>query len=206
MSTVRSNRKFAALSDGKLSEFSGGVITGLAGNKTAFPDPPVSTADLTTLKTTFDDAVVKASGGGRMNTAAKQAARLALITALNKDASYVDIACNGDLTVLLSSGFKEVNPNRAQSILPAPQIITVEPVQTGELKVRVKADTNARSYVGRIKQSSGSEFGPSISFASSRKILFKGLTAGATYVMQLCAVGGSTGQSDWSEPVTKMSM
>ena len=134
------------------------------------------------------------------------AARDALTIALEKDASYVDIAANDDLTVLLSSGFKQVNTNRVQSILPAPQIVTVEPVQTGELKVRVKADSNARSYVGRIKQSSGSEFGPSISFASSRRILFKGLTAGATYVMQLCAVGGSTGQSDWSEPVSKMAM
>ena len=141
-----------------------------------------------------------------MNTAARNAAREALITALNKDASYVDIACDGDLTVLLSSGFKQVSTNRAQNVLPQPQVLAIDHVQTGVLKVRVKADTNAKSYVGRIKQSSGSEFGPSISFASSIKILFKGLTAGATYVMQLCAVGGSTGQSDWSEPVSKMAI
>jgi hypothetical protein len=25
-------------------------------------------------------------------------------------------------------------------------------------------------------------------------------------IMQLCAVGGKTGQSDWSEPVSKMAM
>ena len=141
-----------------------------------------------------------------MNTTAKKAAREALITALNKDASYVDIACNGDLTTLLSSGFRQVSTNRAQNVLPQPQVLAVDYGQTGQLKLRVRADANAKSYVGRIKQSSGSEFGPSISFKNSRKILFKGLTAGATYVMQLCAVGGSTGQSDWSEPVSKMSM
>lgn len=141
-----------------------------------------------------------------MNTQAKNDARAALITALNKDASYVDIACNGDLTVLLSSGFKQVSTNRAQTVLPPLQIVTVDYGQTGQLRLRVKADPNARSYVGRIKQASGSEFGPSISFASSRAILFKGLTAGATYVMQLCAIGGRTGQSDWSEPVSKMAM
>ena len=206
MANIRTSRGFSKLSDGQLGDFSGAVITGITDNKTAFPAPPVTVGDLETLKTTFDDAVIKAAGGGRMNTTAKNAAREALITALNKDASYVDIACNGDLTILLSSGFRQVSTNRAQNVLPQPQVVAVDYFQTGVLKVRVRADANAKSYVGRIKQSSGSEFGPSISFASSRKILFKGLTAGATYVMQLCAVGGSTGQSDWSEPVSKMSM
>ena len=41
-------------------------------------------------------------------------------------------------------------------------------------------------------------------FKNSRSILFKGLTAGVTYVPELCAIGGSTGQSDWSEPASKM--
>jgi hypothetical protein len=68
----------------------------------------------------------------------------------------------------------------------------------------VKADPTAKSFQGRIRQASGSEFGPSISFKNSRSILFKGLIAGVTYVMELCAIGGSTGQSDWSEPVSKM--
>lgn len=72
--------------------------------------------------------------------------------------------------------------------------------------MRIKADANAKTFVGRIKQANGSEFGPSISFKNSRSILFKGLTAGVTYVMELCAIGGSTGQSDWSDPVTKMAL
>jgi hypothetical protein len=32
------------------------------------------------------------------------------------------------------------------------------------------------------------------------------LAAGTTYVMQLCGLGGSSGQSDWSEPVTKVAV
>ncbi|MDQ6625596.1 MAG: hypothetical protein M3Y69_05570, partial [Verrucomicrobiota bacterium] len=94
----------------------------------------------------------------------------------------------------------------AQAILNAPDVMAVDSPQTGALKVRIKPDYNSKSYVGRIKTAAGSEFGPSISFASSRKIVFNGLTAGVTYVMQLCAIGGSTGQSDWTEPFTKMSM
>ena len=74
------------------------------------------------------------------------------MTALNKDASYVDIACDGDLTVLLSSGFDAVSTNRAQSVLPAPQIIAVENAQTGQLKPRVKGRSDVKSFLGRIKE------------------------------------------------------
>jgi hypothetical protein len=42
------------------------------------------------------------------------------------------------------------------------------------------------------------------SFASCAKILFDGLTAGVKYTLQLAAIGGSNGQSDWSDPVEKM--
>lgn len=42
--------------------------------------------------------------------------------------------------------------------------------------------------------------------AISRKLIFAGLTARISYTLQLCAIGGSTGKSDWRDPVSKMSM
>jgi hypothetical protein len=203
MSTSRTNRKFARLSDTELSKFTGRTIAGLTGNAD-FPEPVVTTKELGTLKTTFDNAIIKADKGGNLATAQKNAARAAVLDALNKNASYVDINCNGELALLLSAGYEAASSNRAQTVLPAPQIIAVENAQSGELRARVKADPTAKSFQGRIRQASGSEFGPSISFKNSRSILFKGLTAGVTYVLELCAIGGSTGQSDWSNPVSKM--
>lgn len=164
------------------------------------------TTELTTLKTAFDQALIKANRGGTLATALKNSARAALVVALDKNGSYVDINCDEDVTILMSSGYEPISTNRAQTVLGTPQVLGVEYGQTGELRLRIKADPNARSFVGRIKQANGSEFGPSISFKNSRSILFDGLTAGVTYVMQLCAIGGSTGQSDWSEPATKMAV
>jgi len=69
----------------------------------------------------------------------------------------------------------------------------------------VTGDPNRKAIQGRVK-ATGGEFGPVITFKNSRHILFKGLTAGTTYVMQLCGLGGSTGQSDWSDPVTKVAV
>jgi hypothetical protein len=202
MSKHRTSRSFTRSTDTDLGRFTGGVIVGFTANP-VYPDPPVATTALGTLKDTFDDLIVKASRGGSLATAQKNTGRALLLDALNKDASYVDINCNDDLATLLTSGYLAASTNRAQRMLNPPQILAVENPQSGQLKPRVSADSSTRSYVGRIKPLGG-EYGPAISFASSRKILFDGLTAGVSYVFQLMAIGGSTGQSDWSDPGTGM--
>jgi hypothetical protein len=90
-------------------------------------------------------------------------------------------------------------------VLDPSQIVAADDGQAGEIKLRVAGDANRRAIQGRIK-ATGGEFGPVVSFKNSRNILFKGLTAGTTYVMQLCGLGGLTGQSDWSDPVSKMAL
>jgi hypothetical protein len=173
-------------------------IAGFTGN----PDlnaPPVTPAQLTTLKKAYDDALAAATKGGVVATANKNTAKVALIAALLKLASYTDMASSGDIDILLSSGFDAVNTNRTQVALNPPQIIEVRNGQSGQLKPRVRADRTTKSIMGRIKPVNGSEFGPNLSFKNARSILFGGLTAGISYIIQLCAIGGSTGQSDWTE-------
>jgi len=55
------------------------------------------------------------------------------VAALNKDASYVDINCDEDLTILLSSGFQPVSTNRSQTVLDAPVVLGANYGQTGEI-------------------------------------------------------------------------
>src|SRR4051812_25889270 len=120
MPQVRTSRSYSRLPDLGVSAFSGGVISGLTGNE-ELADPPVKPTALATLKKTFDDAIIAASEGGALAMAHKEAARAALISALNKDASYVDINCDEDLTILLSSGYEAVSTNRAQTVLNPPE-------------------------------------------------------------------------------------
>ena len=203
MPAIRTNRLYAKLPDTDLSRLSGKVAKAFTEDP-IFANAPFTGAELTALKKTFDDAIIKADKGGSLATALKNAARAALIDALNKDASFVDIQCDGDITILLSSGYEPVSTNRAQRILNPPQVIAVENGQSGELRARIRADASAKAFQGRIKLATGGDYGPVVSFKNSRSILFKGLTAGLTYVFQLCAIGGSTGQSDWSEPGSGM--
>lgn len=202
---IRVSLAFAELSDGDLSAFAGGVIDGLTAEATQFPDLPVAVAALTTLKGQFDQARAAMADAGPSSTAAKNDARQELLGGLRNDALYVEIKSDNNLATLLSSGYRASSTNRASSPLAQVEVLSIENIQSGQLRVRVKPQPNVRSYTGRIK-AAGSEFGPNISFASSRKILFQGLTAGVKYTLQLCAVGGSTGQSDWSDPVERMSL
>ena len=201
---IRTNRKYNQAPDLEVSKQAGKNIPGLTGN-IDLPTPPEPPAVLTSLKDSFDQWIVKAANKGIYENEQKDASRTALLKALNKDASYVDIMCYDDMGILLSSGFEPVSDNRVQIVLAAPIIKRAVHLQSGQIKLIIKGDRNRKIVQGRIKPVGG-EFGPATIFKSPRDIIFPGLTAGTTYVMQLCALGGSTGMSDWSEPLTKVAV
>jgi hypothetical protein len=204
MPQYRVSLAFAQLPDKDLDNFAQGTIEGFTGNAD-LPSPTVPIAQITTLKQALVDALAAQVQGGTGATAAKNNARDALVTALRKNAGYVEITCNNDLAILLSSGYEASSTNRAQTPIEKVQIISVDHSASGQLKVRIKAIANAKGFDGRIKSGNG-DWGPIQSFPSSRSIIFPGLTPGTTYTIQVRAVGGSTGLGDWSDPVSHMSM
>ena len=165
----------------------------------------MTVAQLVTLKQTLQDAVAAQAQGGTTATAAKNTARNALVEGLRKTPTTSRSVPTMISPTLLGSGFQSASTNRAPSVLDKVQIVGVDNGQAGELKVRIDPVANAKGFDGRIKSGTG-EYGPTISFQNSKSILFKGLTAGITYTLQLCAIGGSTGAGDWSDPVSHMAM
>jgi hypothetical protein len=204
MPQYRVSLAFAQLPAEKLDDFSGGVIKGLTGNP-AYPNPKVPVAELTPLKQALEDALAAQNQGGSSATAAKDNARDALIVALRKDANYVENECNNDLAILLSSGYQAASTNRTQSALEKVQIIGVDHDTSGQLKIRINPIANAKGFDGRIKSGNG-DWGPLQSFPNSKSLVFKDLTPGTSYTLQLRAVGGSEGLGDWSDPVSHMAI
>ena len=49
-------------------------------------------------------------------------------------------------------------------------------------------------------------FVPAGTFTQARRMVLTGLNPGQSYTVQIRAVGGSTGYSDWSDPVSHMAM
>jgi hypothetical protein len=60
-------------------------------------------------------------------------------------------------------------------------------------------------YEGRAKPANG-DWLPSVFGGDSRRVAFLGLTGGTTYTIEVRALGGSTGQSDWSDPSSHMAI
>ncbi len=150
MAQIRTSRSYTRLPDLDVSAFAGEIVAALTSN-VYYPQPPVPTPDLASLKTAFDDALVAAASGGTLQTALKEAARAALIAALNKDASYVDINCNEDMAMLLRSGYEPVSNNRSQVVLKAPVILAaMNGPQSGAVHMRVKGDAHRRAIQGPL--------------------------------------------------------
>ena len=162
-------------------------------------------ASLTAANTTFQTAIVDATQGGLALTAAKDAAREALLPLLRTEASYVQTAANDDLTVILSSGFGVNSINRTSSPLTKPNIENIDNFASTQLMVKLTTIPNARAYEVRINPGDDKWENAGV-FTKSRRVLLEDLTPGKTYTIQARAVGGKTGYSDWSDPVSHMSL
>lgn len=194
---------FAQYSDAQLSDFFTAVNTGLTGN-TAFPNLPITLAAFGTLGTTFIEKLAAAADGGKRAVAEKNVARADLIDALRQIASYVQAIAGNNLPVLLSSGFEPVATNRTQTPLPKPVIENIDNLQSTMAMFRLKAIPNMRAIEARRRVHATGEYQAAGLFTQASKIKQEDLIPGTSYDWQFRAIGGSTGYSDWSDPITHM--
>lgn len=195
---------FARLSDAELDNFAQGVIDSLTGNA-AYPSPPVTLTNLQAAKNDFTNKLAAAQGGGIADTAAKNNSRQTLLGMLRQLASYVQLSCNNDLAMPLTSGFQAQSTSRAQSPLEQPESLSISNGTSGQLVASVKPVRNTSMYEGRCKAGTD-DWQPSVFTGDSQHITFNGLTPGVVYTIEVRALGGSTGQSDWSDPSSHMAM
>jgi hypothetical protein len=142
--------------DTELDNFAQGVINALTGNA-AFPAPPITLVSLQAARDDLTAKMAAAQTGGPADTAAKNNSRQALTTMLRDVAAYVQIRCNNDPAILLSSGFEMQSTNRAQVELPQPQSLSLKNGATGQLIGRVdpiKKAASSRATVTGCRASS----------------------------------------------------
>ncbi len=214
MSQLRVLLGFANAPDHSLDELASAVSQKLYGNALydAPPTlvPPVTQAALDTAQTNFSEAVATAALGGPEDTADKNNKREILIGLLRQLAAHVQPHHGNDLANLLSSGFDAASTNRAATALTTPAILDIRNGTTGQLILKVAPIANAKCYEARcfhlspegtpgVPQSAGL-------YTDSRGMKVGGLTPGQNYQFQVRAIGGSTGSSDWSNPVSHRSL
>ena len=198
---------FRSQSAKQLVTAAGAIISGLTGNA-AFPAPPVA---LKTVQAAVDDlnsALAAQPHGGPAATAEKNNRQAALIALLRKLKHYVQDNCGNDLAVVLSTGFQAASTNRARTPLANPSILNLGIGNSTELVLKVTPITHAKCYeVRSAALGGGNSPGPWQTaglFTNSRAMTINSLTPGTVYLFQVRAVGGSTGYSEWSNPVSRM--
>ena len=200
---------FASASDHSLEETAQSVLDNLYGYA-LYANPPVPEVDLQAALTDFSTAIAAAANGGPQETADKNNKRNTLVTLLRKLAAFVQGKHGNNLADLLASGFEAVSTNTASSPLPKPTIKDILNGTTGQLIVRANRIKNAKSW--KLRHALIADNGapgpwlPELIFTSSRAMPVNNLTPGGTYHFQICAIGGSTGQSDWSDAVSPRSL
>ena len=204
VTTYRVSRRFTRLKDASLYCCTGSVILGMTDNP-KFPDPLIPMSTLASLQEAFLAACVASSMGGRGTTSAKNDRRNELLTALRSQAGFVEHVCRNDLAGLLSSGFTNASPNRAQSPLIAPAILKILNERSGQLTLRVKSVRNARNYQVQMRTGEG-EWQDVKIHSKARRIEVLNLTPGTVYQFRVRALGGSIGYSDWSQVASRMSL
>ncbi|MEO7297788.1 MAG: fibronectin type III domain-containing protein [Verrucomicrobiota bacterium] len=132
-------------------------------------------------------------------------ARAALLALLQQEAAYVQSIAGEELPLLLSSGFDAVSTNRTQVPLTKPVVERIDNPMSTKLGLRLQPVPTAAAYEIRVSYGTNGWQAVGV-FTQSRSILIEDLTPGTMYNVQARAVGGSTGYSDWSDPVSHMAM
>jgi len=202
MPILRVSLGFADLPDAQLSGHGRTVGTKLQNNPN-FTTPVVAPTAVLAKVDEFDAAIAAAAQGGTPLTAAKNDRRAELISMLRELAAYVQSQGKNDLTIILSSGFTVNKTDRTRKPLDKPVITDIDNFASTQLMVSMPPLDNARSYEFRARNGNGDWKTVAIT-TKARKVILQGFTPGATYDLQARGVGGSTGYSDWSDPVSHM--
>ena len=206
MAFARVALKFAQFPDSDLDTFFGVVIQGLTDHAAIFTTPPITLLVLTTHKNDFANKLNAAAVGGPADTAAKNNSRGVVLADLRQLAAYVEMVANGDEAKLLLSGFEARSTERSSVPLEKPSEVTVTNDGDGALAASCKPLKNCSMYEGRAKADGSPDWMESVFEGDSQHIRFEGLTPGVLYTVQIRGLGGSTGTSDWSDPIQHRSL
>jgi hypothetical protein len=193
---------FVRFPDPRLLSFTDNLIAKLTSNPN-FPTVDPALSVITAALAAFRNAVNTMKQGGTQATKARDAARNALIALLRALVLDIQKQSQGDPVKMLSSGFDIYTNSNAQYELDQPVIIGIENGASGQVILHVTPLDGARCYEIQFCGPDGVwKSAPSCSQA--RTIPVPGLTPGLMYQFRVRGVGGATGFSDWSDPVSHM--
>jgi hypothetical protein len=196
-------RDFYKYSASKLVTFGNNVAVNV--DVTEFTNLPFAPKDIEALTATLSAAEAATITGGTVATAARDNAFDAVTNALNADANVVENGVNGNLEKLLATGYLPVSTNRASVPLDDTSIVSLMNNGTTQVLLRLQPVTNARNYQVQTSADGGKTWIEFCLSSQARRNVITNLVPGTTYAVRARAIGGSTGASNWTAPMSIMS-
>ena len=199
-----------AMNDLKLADYSYMVIENLTGNA-YFPetDPPL--AELITATNAYTDAITAHKAAMEMAKTAKKYKddmRAAEEVLLRRLQNSVQLTSKGNAMVINSAGMSVRRTPTKAGELDAPSNLVVNPGPSPRmLDLSWDLVTGAKGYIVRCAsvQTPGDPLvWNTLKATTKRKLRLEDLESGKTYIFQVAATGGSTGQGLWCPEVSRM--
>lgn len=204
MKNVKLIKDYSRLSDANLDLKAQMVIINLTGN----PDFPVTEptlADFTLVKASFNTALQNSQEGGRTAVAIKNQARKTLLASMRNLSINIESQAQGDRVKLVSSGFDLAADGANVPALSGPlNFMVSDGLNTGELKLSVKASKQAISYLHEYTVGPVTDESIWISKVSTaREHTFGGIRSGVRAYARV-AVIGTKGQEVYSNVLSRV--
>ena len=180
------------------------ILAGMTGNA-SYPKAAALLLLVQAALADFEAALANTADHARTSFALKDQKRAALCPLVRSLALDVTDECNGDLTVLLSSGFPIQNPEHYPiGKLPTPgaPVLSLGDY-SGELVGNTPPIYGAVTYNWQLALASAPNVIVQEAETTATTVTFADLIAGQTYLLQVNAVG-TAGTTDWSPPATLM--
>ena len=206
---------FDRLSEAEFLAQAGAIVSSLANNPSfprPWPNPAPGFEEMEQSFNAYQTAYQAALGRDTFKTAQRKDARDGLTGIFKRLANYLELAANGDATVLASTGYelrREAAHSATGTTLSAPQGLTLKHGElSGVLILHATRMPNAASYEAQLADSDPtveSNWKMEGIHVHCSHIELTGLTPGKLYSVRLRGIG-IAGPGAWSDTVTLMAI
>lgn len=156
----------------------------------AYPEPPVKTTVLQTLLNSYSTALAEATSRDRNKIAVKNQLRKQLNVALAQNGRYVNMMADGDVPMLVSSGYTLAKQPEPRYIVSPKAPVIKQGINSGSLICKVEADKAATGYIHMRTAAPVTENSEWISVNTTRsQYEFTDLQAGKEYAFKVVVIG-----------------
>ena len=183
-------------------------IASMLGNP-YYPTPLPSAADFDPVYEDFQAALndwLLAQTALRDASTALEASRVQMVINLNARAAYVQSASNGNANAIVSSGFEvRAAPTPVGELAAPTNLMLMLNGTPGVAHLSWKSVVNSRGYnIQRSPAETMERNWQPYDTTTQARYKCTDLELGKVYAFRIAAIGGSTGQSDWSAEVVRM--